>query len=81
MQQALVDTGAVEVRPFLIKAEKVGDKLFTFISNKVKTQPHRRPFGVKMFKIYLMTAIWIISAIVLFFIHRVRHYFMVRDKN
>ncbi len=67
MQQELVKNGAVEVRPFLVKVEKVGNKLFTFFSGKVKNNPGSRKFWVKMFKFYLMVAIWIISPIVLFF--------------
>lgn len=67
MQQELVANGAVEVRPFLVKVETVGNKLFTFFSGKVKNHPEKRPFWVKMFKIYLMTAIWVVSPIVLIF--------------
>ena len=67
MQAELVKNGAVEVRPFLVKVEQVGNKLFTFFSGKVKNNPGSRKFWVKMFKFYLMVAIWIISPIVLFF--------------
>lgn len=67
MQQELVAHGAVEVRPFLVKVETVGNKLFTFFSGKVKNNPEKRPFWVRMFKIYLMVAIWIVSPIVLIF--------------
>lgn len=67
LQPDLVSNGAVEVRPFLIKVEKVGNKLFTFFSGRVKNNPERRPFWVKMFKIYLMIAIWVVSPIVLLF--------------
>lgn len=67
MQPELVRNGAVEVRPFLVKVEQVGNKLFTFFSGKVKRHPHNRRFWVKMFKFYLFFAIWIVSPIVLFF--------------
>lgn len=67
MQDELVKKGAVEVRPFLVKVEKVGNKLFTFFSGKVKNNPGSRRFWVKMFKFYLMAAIWVISPIVLIF--------------
>lgn len=67
LQQELVANGAVEVRPFLIKVEQVGNKLFTFFSGRVKNNPEKRSFWVKMFKIYLMVAIWIVSPIVLIF--------------
>lgn len=67
MQQELVNCGAVEVRPFLVKVETVGNKLFTFFSGKVKNHPEKRSFWVRMFKIYLMVAIWIVSPIVLIF--------------
>ncbi len=67
LQPDLVKNGAVEVRPFLVKVETVGNKLFTFFSGKVKNNPGKRSFWVKMFKIYLMIAIWIVSPIVLVF--------------
>ncbi|QOR73425.1 dialkylresorcinol condensing enzyme DarA [Cruoricaptor ignavus] len=67
LQEKLLQKGAVEVRPFLVKVEEVGNKLFTFFSGRIKKNPAQRKFWVKLFKIYLMTAIWIVSPIVLIF--------------
>lgn len=81
MQQELVANGAVEVRPFLVKVETVGNKLFTFFSGKVKNNPEKRPFWVRMFKLYLMTAIWIISPIVLIFFTILTPFFSAKRKK
>ena len=67
MQQELVKNGAVEVRPFLLKVETVGNKLFTVFSKLIKNNPHKRKFWVGVYKFYLFFAIWIVSPIVLFF--------------
>ena len=67
MQQELVKNGAVEVRPFLLKVETVGNKLFTVFSKLIKNNPHKRKFWVSVYKFYLFFAIWIVSPIVLFF--------------
>lgn len=81
MQPDLVANGAVEVRPFLVKVESVGNKLFTFFSGKVKNNPEKRPFWVKMFKIYLMTAIWVVSPIVLVFFTILTPFFRAKRKK
>ena len=65
LQNDLVKNGAVEVRPFLIKVEKVGNKLFTVFSKIITKNPNKRKFWVSVYKFYLMTAIWVISPIVL----------------
>lgn len=81
MQPELVKNGAVEVRPFLVKVETVGNKLFTFFSGRVKNQPEKRPFWVRMFKIYLMLAIWVISPIVLVFFTILTPVFWLKRKK
>ncbi|MBW8358950.1 MAG: dialkylresorcinol condensing enzyme DarA [Weeksellaceae bacterium] len=67
MQKELVQSGAVEVRPFLIKVETVGNKLFTVFSGIIANSPEKRKFWVGVYKFYLMFAIWVVSPIVLFF--------------
>ncbi len=68
MQQELVKNGAVEIRPFLLKVERVGNKIFTVFSKKIiGKQGDSRKKWIGIFKFYLMTAIWVISPIVLFF--------------
>jgi hypothetical protein len=65
MQKELVENGAVEIRPFLLKVERVGNRLFTVFSGIIKKNPQKRKFWLKVYKFYLMAAIWVISPIVL----------------
>ncbi|MEY8761490.1 dialkylrecorsinol condensing enzyme DarA [Chryseobacterium tongliaoense] len=65
LQPELVKNGAVEIRPFLVRVEKVGNKIFTVWSNLIIKKKEKRPLLIKFFKVYLMAAIWIISPVVL----------------
>ncbi|KQT24755.1 dialkylresorcinol condensing enzyme DarA [Chryseobacterium sp. Leaf405] len=65
LQPDLVKNGAVEIRAFLVRVEKVGNKIFTIWSNLIIKKKEKRPLLIKFFKVYLMAAIWIISPIVL----------------
>ncbi|MGG5209691.1 dialkylresorcinol condensing enzyme DarA [Chryseobacterium sp. MIQD13] len=65
LQPDLVQNGAVEIRPFLVRVEKVGNKIFTVWSNLIIKKKEKRPLLIKFFKVYLMAAIWIISPVVL----------------
>jgi hypothetical protein len=65
LQPELVKNGAVEIRPFLVRVEKVGNKIFTIWSNLIMKKKEKRPLLIKFFKVYLMAAIWVISPIVL----------------
>ena len=67
LQPDLLKNGAVEIRPFLVRVEKVGNKIFTVWSNIIIRKKEKRPLLIKFFKVYLMAAIWIISPIVLVF--------------
>ncbi|WP_080776967.1 hypothetical protein [Chryseobacterium phocaeense] len=65
LQPELVANGAVEIRAFLVRVEKVGNKIFTVWSNLIIKKKEKRPLLIKFFKVYLMAAIWIISPVVL----------------
>lgn len=65
LQPDLVKNGAVEIRAFLVRVEKVGNKIFTVWSNLIIRKKEKRPLLIKFFKVYLMAAIWIISPVVL----------------
>ncbi|UMQ41034.1 dialkylresorcinol condensing enzyme DarA [Chryseobacterium sp. Y16C] len=65
LQPDLVKNGAIEIRAFLVRVEKVGNKIFTIWSNLIIKKKEKRPLLIKFFKVYLMAAIWIISPIVL----------------
>ncbi len=65
LQPDLIKNGAVEIRAFLVRVEKVGNKIFTVWSNLIIKKKEKRPLLIKFFKVYLMAAIWIISPVVL----------------
>jgi len=65
LQPDLINNGAVEIRPFLVRVEKVGNKIFTIWSNLIIKKKEKRPLLIKFFKVYLMAAIWVISPVVL----------------
>ncbi|WP_294241235.1 dialkylrecorsinol condensing enzyme DarA [uncultured Chryseobacterium sp.] len=65
LQPDLIKNGAVEIRAFLVRVEKVGNKIFTVWSNIIIKKKEKRPLLIKFFKVYLMAAIWIISPVVL----------------
>lgn len=65
LQPDLVKYGAIEIRAFLVRVEKVGNKIFTVWSNLIIKKKEKRPLLIKFFKVYLMAAIWIISPVVL----------------
>jgi hypothetical protein len=82
LQKELVANGAVEIRPFLVKVEKVGNKLFTVFSRIIRNNPEKRKFWVSVYKFYLMVAIWVISPIVLLlFILTTPIFWWKRKKN
>lgn len=65
LQPDLVKNGAVEIRAFLVRVEKVGNKIFTVWSNLIIKKKEKRPLLIKFFKVYLMAAIWVVSPVVL----------------
>lgn len=81
MQKELVANGAVEVRPFLLKVESVGNKLFTVFSGLIRRNPQKRKFWVSVYKFYLYFAIWVVSPIVLFFFTLLTPFFYGKRKK
>lgn len=67
MQKKLVEHGAVEVRPFLVKVETVGNKAFSLFSRQILKNPAQRKLWLRIFVAYLYIGIWVASPIVLFF--------------
>ena len=70
LQQNLVQSGAVEVKPFLVSVDKKGNRMFKVWSKMIDSkQGKQREKYLKFFYYYLILAIWIISPIVnLFYI-------------
>lgn len=67
LQSKLVEIDAVRVKPFLITVDRTGNKIFTMWSNFIIKKGESRKKWLKVFKMYLFVAIWIISPIVFVF--------------
>ena len=68
MQSNLIKQDAVKVKPFLIISDKKGNVIFSkwanFIKRKESKDIKQRHFWIKMFKYYLLFAIWVVSPVV-----------------
>lgn len=67
LQSKLVELDAVKVKPFLITVDRTGNKIFTVWSNFIIKKGASRKKWLKVFKVYLFIAIWVISPIVFIF--------------
>ena len=67
LQSKLVALDAVRVKPFLITVDRTGNKIFNIWSNFIIKKEKSRKTWLKVFKIYLLFAIWVISPIVFVF--------------
>ena len=67
LQSKLVELDAVRVKPFLITVDRTGNKIFTMWSNFIVKKGESRKTWLKVFKMYLFLAIWVISPIVFVF--------------
>lgn len=63
LQPKLLAKNAIEIRPFLITMDKKANKMFKKWAALIKGNK-KRTFLLKMFNVYLIVAIWIISPIV-----------------
>lgn len=64
LQSKLVKIDAVKVSSYLIKVDKTANKIFSKWSNFIITKGESRKFWTKIFKAYLIVAIWLVSPIV-----------------
>lgn len=64
LQSELVKAGAIRLQFFLISMDQKGNKLFRIWSKLIINNPAKRKLYINLFKIYLLTAIWVISPIV-----------------
>lgn len=68
LQEKLIAIDAVKVSSYLIKVDQTANKIFSKWSSFLITKKGSRTMWLKAFKIYLLTAIWLISPIV-FILH------------
>jgi len=66
LQKEIVAQGGVQVKPFLLSAEKKANRLFRIWARAIYQSP-RRKFLLKCFHAYLYFAIWILMPIVWLF--------------
>ena len=64
LQPKLLALDAVRVSSYLASVDKTGNKIFKKWSNFIKTRRNSRKTWLKVFYIYLLLAIWLISPIV-----------------
>ncbi len=64
LQHKLVAKGAVSISSYLVTVDKTANKIFAKWSNLIITKKNSRKIWLKIFNIYLLLAIWLISPIV-----------------
>lgn len=64
LQSKLVDIDAVKVSSYLVTVDRTANKIFTKWSNLIINKGESRKSWLKVFKVYLLLAIWLISPIV-----------------
>lgn len=64
LQDKLVKNDAVRVSSYLVRVDKTGNKIFDKWSRFIITKTQSRKTWLKVFKVYLLLAIWLISPIV-----------------
>lgn len=64
LQQKLLEIDAVRVNSYLVTVDKTANKIFSKWSNLIIKKGESRKLWIKVFKVYLLLAIWLISPIV-----------------
>lgn len=64
LQTQLIKNNAVRISSYLVTVDKTANKIFNKWANFIKNRESNRVFWLKVFKIYLLLAIWLISPIV-----------------
>lgn len=77
LQPALINIDAVSVSPYLVTVDKTANKIFAKWSNFVIKKEESRKNWLKVFKVYLLLAIWLISPIV-YILHLIMYPFKIQ---
>lgn len=64
LQSKLLDNDSVRVSPYLVTVDKTGNKIFDKWSRFIISKKESRKGWLRVFKVYLLVAIWLISPIV-----------------
>ncbi|NRS88627.1 hypothetical protein HNQ02_001545 [Flavobacterium sp. 7E] len=78
LQDKLVANDAVRISSYLVTVDKTANKIFDKWSNFIfKKERESRKFWLKLFKVYLLLAIWLISPIV-YILHVLSYPFKIK---
>jgi hypothetical protein len=64
LQNQLINLGGVKISSYLVKLDKTANKIFNKWSNFINNRKKTRKTWLKVFNVYLLLAIWLISPIV-----------------
>ncbi len=67
LQPALVQAGAVEISSYLLSVDQKGNKIFSKWAAIIEKNPGKRKFLLKLFNIYIVLALYVVSPIVFVF--------------
>ncbi|RZJ35249.1 MAG: dialkylresorcinol condensing enzyme DarA [Flavobacterium sp.] len=77
LQPKLVRSGAVKISSYLLRVDKTANKIFKKWSALIASKKRSRRTWLKVFNIYLLLAIWLISPIV-YILHAITYPFQIR---
>jgi hypothetical protein len=76
LQQELVANRGVRINPYLVTVDKTANKIFNKWSSLILKRNHKRKSLLKIFNIYLLIAIWVVSPIV-YILHAFTYVFKI----
>ena len=76
LQKKLVAINAIKISSYLVTVDKTANKIFGKRSNFIKNRKHSRKLWLKVFNLYLLLAIWLISPIV-YILHVITYSFKI----
>jgi hypothetical protein len=77
LQNKLIEIDAVRISSYLVTVDRTANKIFNKWSNFISTKKESRKLWIKVFKVYLLLAIWLISPIV-YILHLVTYPFKIQ---
>ncbi|PWA09089.1 NADPH-dependent FMN reductase family protein [Flavobacterium laiguense] len=77
LQKKLIEIDAVRISSYLVTVDRTANKIFNKWSNFITTKKESRKLWIKVFKVYLLLAIWLISPIV-YILHLVTYPFKIQ---
>lgn len=69
LQPELAEAGAVEISSFLLSVDQKGNKIFKKWAEIIDKRPAQRKFLLKLFNLYVILALYVVSPVVFVFHH------------